>query len=145
VDQYAVPDEGLALNLDTLIRAGLILDQPLELRLYVNDLVPQRTTVLANYTEASFGGYSRRVIERADWSPAAVAADHVARIVRTAGAFTFTPTTDGQTVYGCYLVDVDAGKVRWQGRFATPKVLVIGTPFQVNPVITARAVVTAGG
>ncbi len=145
MDQYAIPDEGLALNLDTLVRAGLVLDQPLELRLYVNDLVPQRTTVLANFTEASFGGYSRRVIERADWSAAAVAADHVARIARTAGPFVYTPTTAGETVYGVYLVDVDAGKVRWQGRFATPKVCVIGTPFRVNPIITARATVTAGG
>jgi len=52
------------------------------------------------------------------------------------------PTAAGQIVYGVYLVDVAAGVVRWQGRFATPKTCDVGATFAVNPIITARAVVS---
>jgi hypothetical protein len=142
VNQYAIPDEGLPGAVDTLVRAGLILDQPLELRLFVNDLVPLRGTTLADYVEATFTGYTRRTLERGDWNVAELGADHVARITRAGGPESYMPESGGQTVYGCYLVDIDAGVVRWQGRFATPKEVAAGEGFKVNPVITGRAVVS---
>jgi len=142
VNQYSIPDEGLAFNLDTLARVLLVADEPRELRMFQNDLVPQRTTVLSDYLECDFAGYTRRTLNRADWTAAEVAADHVARVRLTAGPQMFTPTAAGQIVYGVYLVDVAAGVVRWQGRFATPKTCDVGATFAVNPIITARAVVS---
>lgn len=144
MDQYAVPDEGLAAALDTLVRLALGTDQPLQLRLFVNDLVPQRTTVLANYTEATFAGYSRRTLNRADWGVSVLEADHVARITLSAGPLIYTPTVADVTVYGVYIIDPAAGIVRYARRFTVPRVTAAGVPFAVNPVITVRSEVAPG-
>lgn len=141
MNQYPVPDESVGHQLDLLARAALVVDEPLELRLYVNDLYPQRSTVLADYTEASFGGYSRRVIDRADWDVATVDDEHKARVQLSAGPETWTPTGGVETVYGCILVAPDVGKVRYARRFTTPRVLEVGVPLAVMPVITLASVV----
>lgn len=138
-NEYPVPDEGLE-NLARLITSvTLVTDQPQEMRLYVNDLIPQRTTVLADYVEASFGGYSRRLLEDTDWDQPEVGLDHVARVQLADGAQEYTPTESDVTVYGVYLVNLFTGKVQFARRFSEPIVTAVGTSFRVMPVVTARS------
>ena len=137
--QWAVPDEGLGEALDTLVKLALTSDQPLQLRLAVNDLVPQRTTVLADYTEATFAGYSRRTLNRADWQLAFVEENHEARTILAAGPQLFNPTETGETVYVVLIVDPGIEVVRYQKRLATPREVIDGVPFAVNPVITLES------
>lgn len=135
-----MPDESAASLLDLLVKVGLIDDQPLKLRLFTNDVVPQRGATIATFTEATFTGYSERVLMRSDWASAVLGIDHVARIMLSAGPLSWTPTGALQTVYGVYIVNADASKVRFALRFATPRTLTAGVPLRVMPVITLASV-----
>jgi hypothetical protein len=137
--QYAVPDEGLEELLFRVTKALLVTPEPLELRLFVNDVLPIRGTTLATYTEATFPGYSRRTIEAADWSLLPIGPDHIARAALTAGPFAYTPGLTDEVVYGVYLVNLSGSFVQFQRRFDVPLVPVSGVQFRVSPVVTARS------
>lgn len=136
--QYPVSDTAAPHQLALMVRTALAVDEPLELRLFTNDLYPQRGTVLGDYVEATFSGYSRRVIDRSAWAAATIAADHVARITPSGGAQEYAPTSEGETVYGCLLVRPSAGVVAFALRFSTPHVVVTGEGFGVQPIVTLR-------
>jgi len=136
---YPVPDEGAPRDLGLMVAAVLAVDEPLELRLFVNDLYPARGTVLADYVEAAFTGYTRRVINRIDWDAPTIEADHVARITPAAGAQEYTPLSDGETVYGLLLVRPAAGVVSFAARFDEPHELELGQTFGVQPIVTLRS------
>lgn len=140
MDQFPVPDESAAHWLDLLVKLGLLDDEPLKLRLFVNDVIPQRGATIATFTEATFTGYSERVLMRSDWSAAVLGVDHVARIQLSAGPLEWTPTGALQTVYGVFLVSADATKLRLAFRFVTPRDLSAGVPLRVMPVITLASV-----
>lgn len=137
--EYAVADAAAPEDLRILVAAALVDDSPLVMRLFINDIIPARGTVLADYTEASFIGYSQRVLNRSAWAAPTIEVDHVARIRLTAGPQLYSPLTGGQTVHGLYLVRVTLGQVAFARRFTSPRVVVAGEPFSVNPIITLRS------
>lgn len=136
---YAVPDEGATRDLDWMIRIAFPVDAPIAMRIFVNDIVPQRGATLANFTEATFAGYSQQVISRNQWAAAAIGDDHVARIMLAAGPRMFTPFEGGVTLYGVYLVALPSGPVVFSRRFVPPRVTVAFTPISVMPVVTLRS------
>lgn len=137
--EYPVSDVGLPIDLDTMVRTALLTDEPLQMRIFANDLVPQRTTVLANYVEATFTGYSRRNFGRAAWGPSVVGADHVARIMLLGGPQVYTATAGAQLIYGVYIVHPPGDQVVFARRFAVPREVELGVPFSINPIITMRS------
>lgn len=136
---YNVPDEGAPVDVDWLIRAVLVSDQPILMRLFVNDIIPQRGVVLADFTEATFPGYSQQVLERSQWGAPVLGADHVVRVPLSAGPRTMTPLVSDVTIYGAYLVAAVSMKVVFCRRFQPPRVTVAGFPLRFLPVITLRS------
>jgi len=137
--EFAIPDAGAPRDLDTLVRTILGTDEPLQMRIFANDLVPQRGTVLANFVEATFAGYTRRTLNRSQWGVSVTGPDHVTRIMLTTGPEVYTPTDGAQLIYGIYIVHPPDDTVVYQRRFATPREVEVGVPFSINPIITLRS------
>src|SRR4051812_6587285 len=85
--------------------AGLndIVSQPLRLKLFSNDIVPDEATSVGLLTEVTGGGYAEFTYNTADWN---VAGSSPSTAVAPAHNFTFTgPTSAPGTVYGVYILD----------------------------------------
>jgi hypothetical protein len=143
-DQIPVPDAGAPVLLDTMIRVQLAVDESLSMRLYVNDFTPGYGTVLASFVEATFGGYSRRTLDRSFWAPAVTQLNHVTTIDLVNGAQLYTVAAPVQTVFGIYLVGLLTTKVYFARRFDPPRVLVVGQQLRVSPRITLRSEILPG-
>lgn len=133
-----VPDEGEKAMLDVTLRAPLVTDIVLSLRLFKNDFVPSASTVLGSFVEADFTGYYRRDLPRADWSaPATV--NGRARSEHGTAPLVWTNTGAAQTVYGYYILDPGTAFIWWCERFDTERELNTGDRLVVKPALTARS------
>jgi hypothetical protein len=81
-----------------------ILNGKNQLHLFSNDHTPVATDTLANYTEATFDGYSSA--QMTGWSGSSIVSSHA---VSTASAVTFTQTGTKVTnnIYGIYVTSAD--------------------------------------
>lgn len=108
-----VPAEGLKRVLD-MWNAGTG-QAGVTLRLYQNNYTPISTSVLADFTIATFSGY-------ADETPSFGSATPISGVmtITDSSQRNFTHNTGGtsNTVYGYYVVDTLAGKVLWAERFS---------------------------
>ena len=139
MSQVTSPNEGLPYLLNNLARSPLVTDEALSVRLYKNDYTPVYGSVLADFEECDFVGYTRRVIARADWT-APVLDGNSARTSRIAGAFTYTNGGAGDTtIYGCYLVGGLSNRVYYARRFTPPRVIVYGGQLLVLPSVVLRS------
>jgi hypothetical protein len=77
----------------------------MKLRLYSNNLTPDNTKVVGDFTEATFAGYAAVSL---NFSADAVVTAHVAN--DSADAVTFTITAGTQNIYGWYVTNA-AGTV----------------------------------
>lgn len=136
---YSAPDEGLPSLLNWTVREELAADEELEMRIFTNDILPQRGAVLASFVEATFDGYTRRVLPRSGWTEPTVDANHVAKTSRVFGPHSYTATGGIQTLYGIYLVRPMAGIVVLARRFSEPIEPVAGVAFSVSPIVTLRS------
>jgi len=101
-------------RLDAMVGAAPLIAPVLHL--YVNDFTPLPTSVVGDFTEAAFGGYATTlpVFGDAIVGPGGL-------ISCPAGIHIFTcDGTDGEVVYGWYLLD-SAGGLVCAGRFAAPR------------------------
>lgn len=102
-------DLGIAKALDDIVAgAGF---STAKLRLFKNNVTPDNTKVIGDFTEATFSGYA--AISLTGWSAAAVTA-HVAQSDPTAGTFTITSGT--QAIYGWYVTDSGGTVLYWAQR-----------------------------
>lgn len=138
---FGVPDAGLPLLLDWMLRTDTGAAEDLAMRLFRNDITPDRGSVFGDFVEADFAGYSQRLLARADYSPAAVMG-HVARLVRTAGGLEWIPTAPGEVLFGVYVVGLVSFTVYAARRFASPRVAATGVPLVAIPVFTLQALDT---
>lgn len=105
--------------IDSCVSVPWVSGDDWECRLYANDVVPNRDTVLADLTEASFPGYLRKTLARGDWSAAVQISG------RAATFFQGTPLSwlssgTAQLIFG-YMVCVAAtGRMIWSQRLDTP-------------------------
>jgi hypothetical protein len=93
-----IPDESLQYDLDQLLLASRWATA--KLRLYTNNITPSTSSVVADFTEATFTGYA--AITLPAW-PASTLASHIATSAQASQ--TFTITSGSQNVYGWYITD----------------------------------------
>ena len=85
--------------------------ETVNLKLYNNDITPSDTTVLADFTEVSGGGYAVKNLGASAWS--------VSGNVATSNPQLFTFTSNVGQIYGYYLVGNTSGKLIASERFSS--------------------------
>lgn len=133
--QTFFPNAGLVKLLDWAFRIPSADTESLWLRLYTNAYNPSSSSVTADFTEAAWGGYSQKQIQRVSWSPAVVSGNS-ARLTLSAGVFEWTPTEAGPVVQGVYLVGGISGALYAARRLAFPRTVTAGVKIRVTPAIT---------
>lgn len=131
-----VPNEG-KLDWTEIIISALATDDPtLRVRLYTVDITLDDATVLADFTEATFTGYSEYPIDNSLWTNSTLISNVAYLEYTPAPVFTCTGGA-AQTVYGWYLVDGTTGHVLACAKFASARVMASGStetldPFQIG-------------
>jgi hypothetical protein len=89
------------------------------LKLYTNDFSPSLTTVLGDFTEATYAGYNPAGTI-VSFTPPALNAGGKAEIVYT-NYNSFVSAPSGNTIYGYYVIDnFDPSKLLWAERLPSP-------------------------
>ncbi|MCE5292093.1 MAG: hypothetical protein LLG14_23020 [Nocardiaceae bacterium] len=107
-----LPDEGIAAQLEYILKASISGVLPWQLMLFVNDIVPTHATVLADLVEATFQGYARVNLTRSEWTTPTV---HDGCAHSTWGSTVVTWYVNGgptETIYGYAYVDASMGVIR---------------------------------
>lgn len=127
-----IPDEGkLKWLYWALCTAGGDLED-FTLRLFQNNITPDDDTVLADFTEATFGGYAAVAITRAAMGAPAISS-HVAYSTKSvAPVFTCT-SGSAQTVYGWYLESNTSHKCVATQRFDAARSMSPGATESIDP------------
>lgn len=136
-----VPDEGLQREcLDILDNAGTAFSAWVIL-LWVNDYTPTEDTTLADLTEASFTGYSRRSLTASEWSVPVVAAHKATSTWGSAPLVWTNGNASAVTVYGCAYYDTLAGRLRFVERFDDADIVAVepGGTIAVTPRFSLRS------
>ena len=106
------PNEGRVVLVNNLLAGGTL--EAWSLRLFKNNYTPLVTSVLADFTEADFTGYSAKTLTRSQtgstWGAASITSDISQSEYGTDQSFTYTGATS-QSVYGWYIVGATSGKV----------------------------------
>ncbi len=85
--------------------------ETLKLKLYTNNFTPTALSVLADFTEATGGGYAEKSLSASAWTMTGNA------ISTTPQLFTFTGSVG--SVYGYYLVGATSGKLIASEKFTS--------------------------
>lgn len=127
-----IPSEGEIELCDKMLKDALSVDEGYSLRLYtaVSPALGPNTT-LANFTEATFTGYSAKSLTRAGAS-AATTVSGAAQITWAQQSWT-NGGASPQTILGYYMVAVTSGKVLWCEAFGTSRVLNQNDVLQLTP------------
>lgn len=120
-----VPDAGNIQLCKLLLQAPGASFADWSLRLFVNDYTPGAATVRTDFVEASFPGYYRPSLVRADWSTPVIDTGRAVSVFDLT-ATPWTNTGAEVTVYGYYVVDPLTAIALWCERAATPRVLATG-------------------
>jgi len=89
----------------------------LTLRLFTNNFTPLTTSVWADFTECSLGGYAAYTITPADWTGSTVAG--LATYTLPTVTFTLNPYAGGTTIYG-YVLTIPGVTAVLAELFGTP-------------------------
>jgi hypothetical protein len=121
------PDEGLVDQLK------LITGVTYQVCLFVNNITPDRSTVLSSLTEASYSGYTRSTVNSSDWTSSGVVG-HVGYIAAPPVAIANASGTD-QSAYGYFITDPTHTRILAIARFdSAPRTVHNGDSFIVTPV-----------
>ncbi len=113
-----VPNEGEARMIAMITNATTAQNLNCVLALYKNNLTPASTDVLADYTAATFTGYSATTLTSASWTITAASSGAPATAAQTS-ATTFTCSgTTSEAIYGYYVYQTGATVVLWAERFS---------------------------
>jgi len=108
-----LPNEGIAKQLEYILKSPISGVLPWELIFWVNDIVPDADTVLADLTEATWGGYSRLTLDRSLWTGFTVS-DGCCHATWGMVAQTWYVTSGPtETIYGYAYVDYTTGVIRF--------------------------------
>jgi len=133
-----MPDEGLIQQHQDALQIGISGRFPWKLLLWVNDIVPDADTVLADLQEATWDGYGRITIDPALWTAftAVAGCSHAQwKLTPTSWLVNAGPL---ETVYGWAMIDELAAVIRRVQRFDAPDIapVVLGVPFLLLPRVT---------
>jgi hypothetical protein len=90
------------------------------LRLFKNNLTPDNTSVLADFTEADFTGYSAITLTGGSWTTTQGNPSTGAYAQQT---FSSSAAQAVQTIYGYYITRTSTGRVWYYERFATARTI----------------------
>jgi hypothetical protein len=127
-----LPTEGLTDQLDYILSAPIpgVLDWMLVL--FVNDLIPDESTVYADLEIATFNGFTPVQMNRSAWTPAIIDGIHAVSTWGTSPK-TWTCTSAPQPIYGYAAVTMVSPVIRIVERFADTVPLVTGGTVGVLP------------
>lgn len=127
-----IPNEGKLLLLAWAIRDDTLFVGGYIVGLYSNNYTPANSSVLADFTPASFVGYSVVALARLDFAPPVILSN-VAYI--TSSVTPIYDCTGGapETVYGWYMADGSLTHVIAAQRFDVPRVMSTGTEEALDP------------
>jgi len=112
-----LPSEGIGDQLEYILKRSISGVLPWTLIFWTNDLVPTCAVVLDDLTEATFGGYTRLTLDRADWT-VPVVDDCCATSTWGTDAQVWNVTSGPtETLYGYAYVDFTDGVIRFIQRF----------------------------
>lgn len=130
-----LPNEGLVDLLTYMIKSTISGVGNWELRLFQNNYTPIQSSILSNFTVATFTGYSAVTLTRGNWTTPTIISDHAVSTYTTSPQV-WTCGATGNTIYGYYMVDTTAGVVRGAERFASSVVLTDGGVLALLPRLT---------
>lgn len=133
-----IPEEGIAAQLEYILRAAIVGVLPWEAWLFVNDLEPTTETVLADLEAPGWSGYNPWTLAREGWSVPEVV-DGCARSAWGTDPLRWTHGGGpAQTVYGYALVDRSNDVIRFVQRFDSEDIAPLdpGATLVMQPVYT---------
>jgi len=107
-------------------------DEKCTLEIFINDFEPDDESVTADFTPATFVGYSPLTISPGDWEPIAIV-DNVANVSLTTPPLFQCTGGSPQVIYGWYLRGDDTGLTYLAQRFNVPRVMANGTVEVLGP------------
>lgn len=112
-----------------------------KIKLYVNNVTPDDTFVLANLTEfGATNGYTDKTLTKTSWVNTAGGTGSPASGAYATQTWTFTAAA-AVTVYGYFVTDVTTGLLLWVESFANPKVVQnTGDQIIITPALTLSRV-----
>ena len=130
-DFWVIPDEGKKLALDELYRLTTTRESFL-LAQFIGGGPVTDSSVFADFTLASYVGYTSVAIARGDWAAAAIAA-HIGSISKSADPVFACISGSPQTVNGLLLYGATSGKIYAGVNYGTPIVMSAGTTDTITP------------
>lgn len=111
-----------------------LLNTAVTLRLFANNVTPSVTTVAADLTEVSGGGYAGIALTYANW----LFTNSSYALYNASQIFNFTGATGGtHNIYGYYITRDSDGHLLWAENFdAIPFTPVNGSEIAITPKIT---------
>lgn len=127
-----VPDAGKRLLLEWALTGDGSSYESFSIKLFKNDYTPDDDTVIGDFDESDFGGYSEFLTARSDFLDPDIAG-HVAFTDRD-GAPEYSCTSgSAQDAYGWYMVGVDSSTVLFAQRFDFPRSMAPGATITLDP------------
>lgn len=133
-----LPDEGIGQILQWILKTDLPGVLPWQLMLFVNDITPTYSTVLADLTEASWGGYGRWNLLRENWIDPEIDEGCATSTYGTEPLSWSVGDPFDQMNYGVAFVDRSVGVLRYVERFASEDIFSLesGMAYSLLPVYT---------
>jgi hypothetical protein len=130
-----IPDSVLAARLLALLEVANPAATPWNLLLWTGSYVPVPGVVIGDLTEATFQGYVRRTMQRADWGTPVVAAGCAESEWGTEPLSWTSSGGPTEVIAGCAFVDAVTGALERVERFADGDQLEVapGSTYQIVP------------
>lgn len=110
----------------------------LEVMLFKSDSEVYRNSVIGDFEESDFAGYSRFVMAWEGWTPPGLIGG-AALSYWAAEPVTFEASAGSQTIYGYLVVTPDESIAIWGERFAEPHVIDTTNPIAFAPYMRGRS------
>lgn len=127
-----IPNEGKTKWLDAAVLLSGGSDTVFNVKLYQNNYTPVDGSTAADFTEATFTGYTAVALTRSTFGAAAITSNVAYSTYPTPPAFNCTGGSS-QTIYGWYMVGATSGKVYAAQKFDTARTLSPGASETLDP------------
>jgi hypothetical protein len=122
-DPIVVPNEGKTILLDYALKGGT--HENYKLDLFVSNTTVANASTAADFTIASFTGYTQATFTASSWNASTIVSNQ-GNAINPASPWAFTASaTPGspQTCYGWIMRGATSGKILFGANFSTPRVV----------------------
>lgn len=127
-----IPNAGKLLWLEWMVSKESASFGALGLSLYTNNYTPVATSIISNFTAATFTGGAPKTIPRSDWDAPGLVGD-VAYIALPSAPSWICTAGGPQTCYGWFLYDLTTSTALAAQRFTAPRVMDVGAEEKLDP------------